>query len=193
MSYIPYTEETADAFRDLDNNDNFFPNAGELLWHFYGYLLPDFKALTQEELMAVPFDSRPWDRLWDALWQPSTRGCLGAYDPLRLCCYAYRIFDDHKWIFYGKKRGMISHPRYWIMRHMAPWYWWYTLIELQDRMRNMTRADLEHDAATAEEYYFKLPLNARFIANLNVWRMATWILALKEYRRDDLPVQQSLF
>lgn len=67
MSYIPYTEETADAFRDLDNNDNFFPNAGELLWHFYGYLLPDFKALTQEELMAVPFDSRPWDRLWDAL------------------------------------------------------------------------------------------------------------------------------
>lgn len=194
MSYIPYTEETAMAFRDQDSNDSFFPNSGELLWHFYsGFLYNDYPGLTIEELRAVPFDSRPWDRLWDALWQPSTRGCLGGHDPLRIVYFDYRPFDGCKWFYYSKKRGMISHPRYESFRSMLPWYWWYTLIELQDRMRNMTRAELEHDAATAEEYYFKLPLNARFIANLNVWRMATWTLVLKEYRRDDLPVQQSLF
>lgn len=119
-----------------------------------------------------PYDPR---KLWDKLWQHPWQG----FDPLRITPVNYRPFDT-RWTYYSDRKGLIGSPRYNTERHLNPWYWWYTLLELRKEMPNYTSDELRRIVADCEEDALQLPLNWAWMANFNMWRAAVWTLAERE-------------
>jgi hypothetical protein len=146
LNYIPA------SFFDYGNDNDYFDNAGEMLKFFFA------------ENDAGISDVDLWHKIQD----------MDGFDPLRTVQCDYRPFDK-KWIYYGDKMGLISHPRYEVMKHLLPWYWNFTVMELLKKMNTWGFEPLKNIIEVAERDWFRLPLNAKFIANLNLWRTAIYL------------------
>lgn len=150
------------SFWDADNNDDHFASAGDLLRHWFD----DKAPLTDEAL---------WMRIQDVNRHP--------FDPLRIVAVDYRPWE-RKHIYYSDHMGLISHPRFSVMQHILPWYWRFTVKNLTRYMECYNNRKLVDIILRAETNWFELPLNAKFLANLNVWRTA---IAVKS-----IPARQQL-
>lgn len=145
------------AFYDIDDNENYFASVIEMLRHYFA--LGDIAA--DEEL---------WRRVQNLNECP--------IDPLRIVKCNYRPFET-KYIYYTTTIGIISHPRYAVMKNLLPWYWDFTIMAQIQRMQNYTPETLQRVIQDAEQDWLELPLNAKFLANLNKWRVAIHLLSLQ--------------
>lgn len=144
----------APEFWDIDNDDNHFDCALDLLCHFFNGGDP---AQDEREL---------WRRVQDVVRHP--------FDPLRIVHADYRPWDT-KYLYYSDKMGLISHPRFTVMQHLIPWYYRFTVKNLAERMAGYTVNMLNDIILKAEDDWFWVPLNAKFLANLNIWRTAIYL------------------
>lgn len=145
------------AFYDIEDNDSYFDNAAEMIRHYFA----SSDVETDEEL-----------------WYNIQNLSECQIDPLRITACDYRPFDT-KYMYYGSKMGLISHPRYEVMKHLLPWYYKFTLTELCKNMADYPRDMLRQIVQKAEQDWFRLPLNAKFLSNLNLWRTAIYLQANK--------------
>lgn len=153
------------AFYDIGDNENYFSSVYEMLRRYFAISDRD----TDEEI---------WYKIQN----------LGEIqiDPLRIIEVNYRPFEK-KNLYYGNSMGIITHPRYETMKHILPWYWRFTIVELNKVMADYPPNTLLKIIQTAERNWFELPLNAKFLANLNLWRVALYI------RQQGKAIQLNLF
>jgi len=138
------------SFWAADNNDNHFATAVDLLRYWFD----DRTTLTDEAL---------WMKIQDVNRYP--------FDPLRILAVDYRPWDQ-RYTYYSDRMGLIAHPRFKVMRHLLPWFWEFTVANQYWEMANYGYLRLEEVIQSAERRWLELPLNAKFLANLNVWRTA---------------------
>lgn len=141
------------AFYDIEDNENYFGNVAEMICHYF-----------------ASGDSETDEEIWYKM--QNLNECQ--IDPLRIVECDYRPFTK-KQLYYGDRMGLVSHPRYEVMKHLLPWYWEYTIMRLCARMENHPLGALNGIIEYAERCWFDLPLNAKFLANLNVWRVAIFL------------------
>lgn len=141
------------AFYDIEDNNSYFGNVAELLRHYF---------------------ARNTSETDEDLWYKIQNLDECRIDPLRIIKIDYRPFTA-KYTYYGTGMGIISHPRYEVMKHILPWYWNFTVVELCRKLKDYPHDTLSGMVEEAEQRWFKLPLNAKFLANLNVWRVAVYL------------------
>lgn len=149
----------APSFWEIENDDDHFQSAMDLLCHFFN----DGKPVLDENEF--------WQRLQNIIQYP--------FDPLQIIPINYRPWDT-KYLYYSDKMGMVSHPRFTVMQHLLPWYCRYSVKYLANAMAFYTVNILNDIILKAEDNWFWEPLNAKFLANLNIWRTAICLKSVYE-------------
>lgn len=110
------------------------------------------------------------EELWRHAWASN-------FDPCRIVPTMYRPWDRRYLIYTDRHGGTIAAPRYEVMKNAVPWYWWYTLRELWKVMPHKSLPVLQQTVGECEARAFHLPLNGKWVANFNLWRVAYQCMA----------------
>lgn len=110
------------------------------------------------------------EELWRHAWASNS-------DPCRILQMDYRVWDKKYVIYTDHHGGTIAAPRYKAMRIHLPWFWWFTLRELWKVMPHKSLPVLQQTVGECEARALHLPLNGKWVANFNLWRVAYQCMA----------------